>query len=162
MKEWKDPVSLTKTGTPLAIAIGRFGRVCGFTPDPPRAAAVAAVAGRLGSLPEYARKLLALVTELAYREHNDGRKRGAAYLPELHETCGLGVDEMYAVLNQLESAGFIRIEGEYPFQDVALPKVALADKPESWALMLDVARFCASEHIPLRDLIVDLRFDRLA
>jgi hypothetical protein len=139
------------------MAIGKFARVCGFTADEARASALAAYIERLRAIPEFARKLLAQIAELAYRKHEDGRKFGAAYLPELHETCGLGVDEMYAVLRELEAGGFIRMEGKYPFQDV-LP----ADEPEMhWPILADLARFCSAEKLPVRELIVDLRTDLL-
>ena len=141
-----------------SVVIARFAKVCGFAADEPHAHAVSVFTERLRTVPEFARKLLAHVIAMAYREHRDVRKPGTTYLPELHETCGLGVDEMYSVLGQLEAAKLIVIEGEYPFQDVVL-----ADSAEfQWALTRDLAQFCASERVALRDLIVDLRFDRLS
>lgn len=148
------------TRTQDEIAIGRFARVCGFGDDPGHVEAFSKFAGRLRLLPESARKLLVHITELAFREHHDGRKPGAAYLPELHETCGVGVDEMYELLKQLEQSGFVRIEGEYPFQDVALQHVGVART--EWPLMQDLWRFCKLEQISLRDVLVDLKFDFLA
>jgi hypothetical protein len=148
----------TPSGANNSISIGRFARVCGFNPDNQRSQAVAEYMARLRRLPEYSRKMLAHLVELAYQPHKDGRKFGAAYLPEISETSGIGVDEMYAVLQELERAELIRLEGEYPFQDVLI-----ADEPTaSWPLMRDLAQFASSEHVPLRDLVVDLRTDLLA
>jgi len=148
------------TKTRDGIAIKRLLEVCGIAADAGRGEAFGKFVTRLRGIPESSRKLLAHVADLAYREHHDGRKPGAAYLPELHETCGLGVDEMYELLKQLEQGEFIRVEGEYPFQDVVLKSVPL---PESeWALMQDLWRFCKAEQISLRELVADLNFDRLA
>lgn len=145
------------TRTQDEIAIDRFGKACGFAADAKYGEAFGKFAARLQALPESARKLLAHISELAYREHHDGRKQGVAYLPELHETCGLGVDEMYELLKQLEQGEFIRLEGEYPFQEVAL-----RDLPGGWVVMQDLWRFCQGEQISLREVLVDLKFDRLA
>lgn len=149
-----------RTRTHDELAIGRLGEVCGFGSDATHVDGFSKFAVRLRSLPESARKLLAHIAELAYREHHDGRKRGAAYLPELHETCGIGVDEMYELLKQLEAGGFVQVEGEYPFQEVALQDVALADS--QWPLMQDLWRFCNTEQMSLRDVVVNLKFDSLA
>jgi DNA-binding transcriptional ArsR family regulator len=73
---------------------------------------------KLNSVPEYARKLLAHIVELVHRKHEDARKPGVAYLPEVHESCGLDVDAMYAHLKELEQAGLVVVEGEYPFEEV--------------------------------------------
>jgi hypothetical protein len=154
----KTQMRLIQTKFQGAIPIGKFGRVCGFPPDEARSAALAAFVERLRALPKFTRKLLAQIAGLAYRKHEDARKLGAAYLPELHETCGLGVDEMYVLLHELEDAGFIHMEGDYPFQDV-LP----AGDPElHWVILRDLTQFCCDEKVPLRDLIVDLRTDLLA
>ena len=139
------------------IVIGRFGEVCGFAADAAHAESFGKFVTRLRSLPESARKLLAHIAELAYREHHDGRKPGVAYLPELHETCGLGVDEMYGLLKQLEQGEFVRVEGEYPFQDVVPREISPA-----WEVMRDLWRFCQAEKIALRDVVVDLKVDCLA
>jgi hypothetical protein len=147
--------------TDIAVSLARFGQVCGFAPDPSRVAAVEEFARRVQSLPEFERKLLAHVAELAYSEHQDGRKPGVAYFPELHETSGVGVDEMYGLLQKIEGAGFIRLEGEYPFQDV-VPVDTQLTKQEGWPLLRDLVRFSTAEKISLRELLADLRFDELA
>jgi hypothetical protein len=145
------------TRTQDEIGIDRFGRVCGFRADAEHGEAFGRFAARLRALPESARKLLAHITELAYREHHDARKPGVAYLPELHETCGLGVDEVYELLKQLEQGEFVRVEGEYPFQDVVPRELS-----GGWEVMQDLWGFCQLERMAVRDLVVDMRFDRLA
>ena len=144
-----------------ALDLGQFGRLCGFSPDEARSAAIAEFSEKLRGLPEFSRKLLAQIVELACREHHDGRKPGIAYLPEVYETCGIGVDELYKELQQIEKAGFIRLEGEYPFQDVVLTEVALSGQ-HPWPLLRDLGTFCAAEGVSLREVIVSLRFDRLS
>ena len=129
-----------------------------FPLDPAHASAVAEFTKRLQALPVADRKLLAHVAAFAYRDHPDQRKPGAAYLPELHETCGLGVDEMYSMLRHLETAGFVRVEGSYPFEDVFV-----CDEPQlQWPILGDLVRFCSGGEVSLNDLVVDLRFDLLS
>lgn len=137
-------------------SIERFGRVCGFVPDAAKQASVAAFEATLRSLSPSARKLLAHIADLATRSHGASRQANAAYMPELHETCGLDPDAMYRLLKELESAGCVQIEGQYPFQDGML-----APTSEGWQLIGDLARYCAAEKISLRDVIVDLNFDLL-
>jgi hypothetical protein len=129
-----------------------------FPLDAQHSSALAEFTNRLQALPVADRKLLAHIAAFAYRDRHDGRKLGTAYLPELHETCGLGVDEMYSMLRQLEAAGFIRVEGKYPFEDVVV-----CDEPQlHWPILRDLARFCSGGEVSLNDLVVDLRFDLLA
>jgi hypothetical protein len=45
---------------------------------------------------------------------------GIATMPEVHEACGLDVDQMYAVLQVLREARLIQMEGEYPFEEISL------------------------------------------
>jgi len=138
------------------VSIERFARVCGFTPDAARQSAVGTFESTLRSLSPAARKLLAHAAGLATRSLAASRRENAAYLPELHETCGLDPDAMYELLRELESARVVQIEGQYPFQDVVL-----APTSEGWQLIVDLARYCATEKLPLRDVIVDLSFDML-
>lgn len=137
-------------------SIERFARVCGFVPDAAKQSAVAAFETTLHGLSPGARKLLAHIADLATRSHGASRREDAAYLPELHETCGLDPDAMYSLLKELESAGPVQIEGQYPFQDVMLAPAA-----QGWPLIGDLARYCAAEKLSLRDVIVDVRFDLL-
>ncbi len=136
------------------MSIARLARVCAMNSDeqPAREAELQDFRRRLDSLPEYPRKLLAHIADLAYRKHGSGRKPGAAYFPELHETSGLDVDAMYELLRQIAGAGFIEIESEYPFEDVHI----------AGTLMPEIVRFCQAENVSLRDVIVDSRFDLFA
>ncbi len=45
---------------------------------------------------------------------------GIATLPELHEACGLDVDEIYPLLDALRDSGLIEIAGDYPFEELKL------------------------------------------
>ena len=137
-------------------SIERFARVCGFTPDAAKQSAVAAFEASLRSLSPGARKLLAHAADLATRSHGASRREHAAYMPELHETCGLDPDGMYELLKEIQSAGLVQIEGQYPFQDVLLAPVS-----QGWPLIADLARYCAAEKLSLRDVIVDMKFDLL-
>ena len=107
---------------------------------------------RLQQVPPYARKLLAQAADLAYGTHHEERLPDVAYLPELHESCGLDVEAMYVILHELESARLVHLEGEYPFQDVKLLY------PE----LRDYAQQASRRNIPLHEVIGELRFDLLA
>jgi hypothetical protein len=141
----------TDAGGEAAPTINRFAQVCGFPPDKGRVAALADFQIRLRSLSLDARKLFAHIADLAMRSHAAARKPNSAYLPELHETCGLDVDTMYRFLSELSEAAFVHLEGEYPFQNVLLAP----DVKTGWLVIADLHRFCALEKISLRDVIVD-------
>jgi hypothetical protein len=111
---------------------------------------------RLGPLSEYARKLLVHIAELAYHGRGLERKPDVAYLPELYESCGLGVETLYPLLDELKKAGFIEVEDRYPFEDVKILPATCGVN-----LLRAIAHFCETEKIPLRDVLVDLRFDSL-
>jgi hypothetical protein len=137
------------------ITIDRFASVCGFKPDAAKQASVAAFEAKLQTLSATARKLLAHIADMATRPHAASRRENAAYLPELHETCGLDPEPMFELLKELAAAKTVQIEGEYPYQDVVIAPV------DEWPLLADLARFAAAEKLPLRDIVVDLRFDLL-
>jgi hypothetical protein len=113
-------------------------------------------ADRLRSVSERARKLLVSIAELANHGRGEQRKPDVAYLPELYESCGLGVEEMYPLLNELRTKRFVEVEDKYPFEDVRI-----TSSPSGWNVVAAVAQFCESEKVPLRDVLVDLRFDLL-
>jgi len=48
------------------------------------------------------------------------KPRGIATMPEVHEACGLDPDEMAPLVRVLADSGFIRVEGEYPFEKLKL------------------------------------------
>ena len=107
---------------------------------------------RLAEVPPYARKLLAHAAELAYGKSREERAPDVAYLPELHESCGLDVESMYALLHQLESARLIDLEGAYPFQDVKLRHAELRD----------YVRIAAERNLSLHEALGDLKLDQLS
>jgi len=109
---------------------------------------------RLRSISEQARKLLAQIVELAYHGRGQQRKPDVAYLPELYESCGLGVEAMYPLLEELQKARLIEVEDRYPFEDVKLPSAA-----SGLNVLAEISQFCESEKVPLRDVVVDLRFE---
>lgn len=98
-----------------------------------------------------ARKLLAQAAELAY--HGRGQDRGpdTAYLPEVYESSGLSVEEMYELLDELKGADLITLEGEYPFEDMKLDRLPLGE----------IEQRCRERKVALRDVLVDLEFDRI-
>jgi hypothetical protein len=100
-----------------------------------------------------ARKLLVHAAELAYFGRGQDRGKDVAYLPELHESCGLGVEEMYQYLDELKAAKLIAIEGDYPFEDVRLLG---DDKPLAY-----IAERSKHSGLTFRDVVVNLRFDLL-
>lgn len=137
---------LPANGFQLASLEGLAGSV--------RAADLRDFEARLRSVSEQVRKLLVHIAELAYHGRGQQRKADVAYLPELHESCGLDVDAMYALLKELQRAKFIDIEEQYPFEDVkVLPAVS------GWNALAAIAQFSETTKVPLRDLLVDVRFE---
>jgi hypothetical protein len=118
------------------------------------------LAARLGSVAEQPRKLLTHIVELAYetegRQHQQDRQPHTAYLPELHESCGLDVDAMYQLLAQLHAARLVVLEKQYPFEDVRV-----AAEASGWNALEAIWHYSKRNRVPLRDLLVDLRFDRM-
>jgi hypothetical protein len=100
-----------------------------------------------------ARKLLVHAVELVYFGRGHDRGKDVAYLPELHESCGLGVEEMYQFLEELKAAKLVAVEGEYPFEDVRLLG---DDRP-----LATIVEQSKQSGFALRDVVVDLRFDLL-
>lgn len=115
------------------------------------------LAGCLPRVPESSRKLLVHIIELAYGGSRKGRQPDTTYLPELHESCGLDVEAMYETLQPLQRAGLIELENHYPFEDIRL----VASSDSGAKLLPAVYRVCDRDKVPLRDVIVDLRFDLL-
>jgi hypothetical protein len=114
---------------------------------------LAFLASRLQGVPESSRKLLAHIVELASQGRGDERQQDTAYLPELHESCGLDVEGMYETLGPLQTAGLVEIENQYPFEDVKLT-------PGSMPL-LAISRVCQDKKITLQEVISQSRFDLL-
>src|ERR1044071_3115142 len=65
-----------------------------------------------------ARKLLEVIVQQA--EHGTLRSKtpGVATMPEVHEACGLDPEPMQVLLQELSVAGLLKIEGEYPFEEL--------------------------------------------
>lgn len=112
---------------------------------------------RLCSLSERSRKLLASTAELAYHGRGQERKPDVAYLPELYESCGLGVEEMYPLLTELRGVRLIDVEDKYPFEGVRILPAA-----SGFNALAAISSFCEARKLHLRDVIVDLRFELLA
>jgi hypothetical protein len=111
---------------------------------------------RLLGVSEQARKLLVHIAQLAYHGRGQQRKVDVAYLPELHESCGLDVDAMYALLKELRAAKFIEVEDQYPFEDVKILSLR-----SGWNALAAIARFSEDQKIALRDILVEGHFDLL-
>jgi len=113
-------------------------------------------ADRLRSVSERARKLLVSIAEMAYHGRGQDRQADVAYLPELYESTGLDVESMYAFLQELQAARLISVEDPYPFEDIRIMPCA-----SGWNALASISRFAEVEKAPLRDIIVDLRFELL-
>jgi hypothetical protein len=74
-------------------------------------------------------------------------------MPEIHEACGLDVDGMYSVLQVLREARLIKIEGEYPFEEIRLAGDGIT--------MESVLKRCEAAKIAVEDVVAELRFDLL-
>jgi hypothetical protein len=111
---------------------------------------------RLLGVSEQARKLLVHIAQLAYHGRGQQRKADVAYLPELHESCGLDVDAMYSLLKELRAAKFIEVEDQYPFEDVKILPMR-----SGWNALAAIARFSEDQKIALRDILVEGHFDLL-
>src|SRR5438105_7231439 len=75
---------------------------------------------RLGLLPVPARRLLCVIVRQAYHGTLRSKAPGRATMPEIHEACGLDVDELQGLLTILKDSHFISLEGSYPFEEVQL------------------------------------------
>ncbi len=71
-------------------------------------------------LPLSARRLLGVIARQVDHGSLRSKRPGVATMPEVHEACGLDVDEMYSVLQVLRDSGLVQVEGEYPFEEIRL------------------------------------------
>jgi hypothetical protein len=110
----------------------------------------------LRSVSARARKLLTEIADHTYDGKLARRSPNTAYLPELYDSCGVGVEEMYPLLQELDSANLIELEGQYPFEDVKIPATAEGNIP-----LADIANYCREHHVSLRDAIVEMKTDVL-
>ena len=79
---------------------------------------------RLQQVSLQAAKLYARMVEMSHSGRGQARSQDAAYLPELYESCGVTVEEMYAYIEELKTARLIEVEGEYPFEDAKIVDAA--------------------------------------
>lgn len=105
-----------------------------------------------------ARKLLVQIAEHTYDGKLARRSPDTAYLPELYDSCGIGVEEMYPLVQELHAAKLIELEGDYPFEDVHVPK---SQTGNGTIPLADLAHYCDAHKVSLRDVLVDLRGDLL-
>lgn len=66
-------------------------------------------------------------------------------MPEVHEACGLDVDAMYSVIELLREARLIKLEGEYPYEEISLTGEAV--------VMESLLKQCETGGIALEDLL---------
>ena len=137
------------------MSFERLAAAAHISPDNPDfAAQVDGFIDRLTSLSAYARKLLVNIVELAYHGRGQQRKKDVAYLPELYESTGLGVEAMYPLLEELREARFIEVEDRYPFEDVKI-----AAEASGLNLLENIARCCEQQKISVHVVLVDGRFE---
>lgn len=128
-------------------------RISARWPDAPaHSADLREFSERLHSVSEQAQKLLAHIAELAYHGRGQQRKPDVAYLPELHESCGLDVEAMYSLLSELQGAKLVRLEDPYPFEDVRI-----LPSSSGWNVLEALAKFCETQNRMLREVLVDFR-----
>lgn len=113
---------------------------------PQRLAALREYVARLGQVSPSARKLLSLVAEQSAQEMEH-----EAFMPRLHEACGLGVDELYGHLRELVDAELARIDGQYPFE-----KVELLAEADGWCATAALARLADKKNISMREALGEL------
>ena len=111
------------------------------------------LAAGLERVPLPARKLLCVIARQIYHGALRSKNPGCATMPEIHEACGLDVDQMYSVLPVLRNARLIEVDGDYPFEEIRLTGDAAA--------MEAIHQRCEAAGIPLEDVVAELRFELL-
>lgn len=111
---------------------------------------------RLQSVSARARKLLAEIADHTYDGQLARRTPHTAYLPELYDSCGVGVEEMYPLIQELHDAKLVELEGDYPFEDVKIPAGANGNVP-----LADLTHYCQANKLALRDAVVEMKTDLL-
>ncbi len=107
---------------------------------------------RLRGVSARARKLLAEIADHTYDGKLARRSPDTAYLPELYDSCGVGVEEMYPLLEELNAAKLIEFEGQYPFEDVKILPGKNGNIP-----LADLAHYCQANQLSLRDAVVEMK-----
>src|SRR5262245_4158768 len=107
---------------------------------------------RLQLLPVQARRLLCVIVRQAYHGTLRSKAPGRVTMPEIHEACGLDVDELQGELAFLKDSHFISLEGCYPFEELQLEGDPVGD-PRIWERVL---KRCDSTGTPLEAFIVNM------
>ena len=112
---------------------------------------------RLQLLPVEARRLLCVIVRQAHHGALRSKAAGRATMPEIHEACGLDVDELQRLLNLLRDIDFISLDGSYPFEEVQL-EGAPAGESSIWEIVLNR---CNSTGMPLEMVVVTMQLEQL-
>jgi hypothetical protein len=112
---------------------------------------------RLRLLPVQARRLFCVIARQAYHGTLRSKTPGTATMPEVHEACGLDVDELYDVLHLLQQAEFVTVLDSYPFEEMKLT----GESPVEAAVLQMVLNRCDAGKIPLESALVDLHLESL-
>lgn len=124
----------------LPHSVDQLARLEGWTAEQRevRTRELTALIAKLGTVSPSARKLLTLVAEQAPAE-----PQHEALMPRLHEACGLDPEEMDRHLAELRRAGLVRVDGQYPFE-----QIAVTTSESGWdavASLIHLARECKLE-----------------
>jgi hypothetical protein len=112
---------------------------------------------RLGLLPVQARRLLCVIVRQAYHGALRSKGPGCATMPEIHEACGLDVDELQGLLTVLKDSHFVLLEGSYPYEEVHLE-----GEPAGGASIWEtVLQRCDSTDTPLETVLVNMQLEGL-
>ena len=112
---------------------------------------------RLRLLPVQARRLLCVIVRQAYHGTLRSKTPGRATMPEIHEACGLDVDELHELLALLREAGLVSVEGSYPFEEIRLEGQPAQDA-QIWEAVL---HRCDVANIELESVIVNMEHESL-
>jgi hypothetical protein len=112
---------------------------------------------RLRLLPVQARRLLCVIVRQAYHGTLRSKAPGRATMPEIHEACGLDVDDLHRLLILLEDAHFVTLEGPYPFEELQLEDDPVGDT-RVWEKVL---HRCDATGTPFESVIGDMQLDGL-
>jgi hypothetical protein len=91
----------------------------------------------------------------AYHGTLRSKAPGRATMPEIHEACGLDVDELQNLLTVLKNSDFVSLQGSYPYEELQLEGELVGDA-SIWETLL---RLCDSTETPLERAIVALQFE---
>jgi hypothetical protein len=112
---------------------------------------------RLRFLPVQARRLLCVIARQAYHGTLRSKALGRATMPEIHEACGLDVDELQGALAFLKDSHLLSLEGSYPFEEVHLE----GDPGGDSSIWERVLKRCDDTGTPLESVIVDMQLGGL-